>query len=150
MDKHSETISTEPNSDERVISAIAHGAIILPMWGLIAAIVIWLTQREKSPFVRQQALQAVSWQVTQILTMFVGMGCYMLSFLTMIPFTMSASGSNGEPPFFFFLPFAAMGLVFLLMFVFIVVGIVAAVRNLQGRPFFYPIIGKRLEQYMAN
>jgi len=140
----------ESTSDERIMSALAHGAILLPMWGTIAAIIIWVTQKEKSEFVRYQAMQAIAWQVTQIIVMFLGMGCYMCSFFTMIPAMETMEHSSTGFPIFMIFPFGTMGLVMLSMLAFIVVGIVAAVRSLQGRPFTYPIVGRRIESYLAK
>ncbi|KAA3659442.1 MAG: DUF4870 domain-containing protein [Chloroflexi bacterium] len=140
----------ETNSDDRIMSAIAHGAILLPMWGTIAAIIIWVTQKEKSEFVRQQAMQAIAWQVSQIVIMFFGMACYMCSFLTMIPFAETMETSSSGFPFFLIIPFGSMGFMMVSMLAFIVVGIVAAVRTLQGRPFTYPLIGRRIENYLAQ
>ncbi len=140
----------ETTSDERIMAAIAHGAIVLPMWGTIASIVIWATQKDKSDYVSHQALQAVGWQISQIAIMFLGMGCYMCSFFTMIPATEMSMGSDTAFPFFFMIPFATMGLMMLTTLVFIAIGLYAAVRSLQERPFTYPFIGRRIEDYLAK
>lgn len=86
----------EPSQDERVMSALAHGAAIIYFMGLIAPIVIWATQREKSAYVRFQALQAVAYQLAMLLGMFLAMGCYMCSIFGLF-FTFPMMGS-GEPP----------------------------------------------------
>lgn len=55
-----------PTQDEKVTSALAHAAVILPMWGIIITAVFWATQREKSKFIQDQTLQALSWQILQV------------------------------------------------------------------------------------
>jgi uncharacterized Tic20 family protein len=46
--------------DEQVMGALSHATIIFAAAGLIGPLVIWGTQREKSPFVGFQALQAAA------------------------------------------------------------------------------------------
>jgi hypothetical protein len=72
--------SAGPNQEEKVMAALAHIAILLPLMGLVAPIVIWATQKDKSAYVNFQALQAVAYQVSLILVWFLGMGCYICSF----------------------------------------------------------------------
>jgi len=138
-----------PTQDDKIVSALANAAIILPMWGIIVSALIWITQREKSAYVRDQALQALTWQITQVGIMFIGMACYFVSFFAMFgsAFTAGAEDMTG-PPTFIFLPFCAMGFIFLGMFAFIVVGLYAAVRNLQGHVFTYPFVGERIRAYI--
>ena len=52
-----------PSQDERIMAGLAHISAILPMMGMVAPIVIWVTQKDKSKFVSFQALQAVSYQL---------------------------------------------------------------------------------------
>ena len=72
-----------PTQDDKVTSAIAHAAVILPMWGIVVPAIFWATQRDKSAFVKDQTLQALSWQIAQVTLMFVAMACYMVSFFMM-------------------------------------------------------------------
>lgn len=75
-----------PTQDERIMAALAHVTVIWPTLGMIAPIVIWGTQREKSPFVGFQALQAAAYQFILILGGLVAGVCYVCSFFS-IPFT---------------------------------------------------------------
>lgn len=43
--------SPETSSDERLMAAVSH------LFGLLVAIIVWATQKEKSIFVRFQAVQ---------------------------------------------------------------------------------------------
>lgn len=140
-----------PTQDDKIISALANAAILLPMWGLIVSALIWITQREKSAYVRDQALQALTWQITQVAAMFLGMGCYFVSFFMMFGsiFAAGAEEMAGPPPGFF-LPFCTMGLIFISMFVFIIGGVYAAIRNLQGQAITYPFVGERIRSYIND
>lgn len=142
-----------PTQDEKVMAGLAHISAIMPMLGVIAPIVIWVTQKEKSKFVAFQALQAVAYQLSMILLWFVGMGCYMLSFFgtffSAVPLASSSSASP-SPLFFmsFAIPFIVMGAMFIGGFLFILYGIVGAVMTFQGKPFQYLLIGKRVEAFL--
>jgi uncharacterized Tic20 family protein len=148
--------SLTPSQDERVMAALAQISVLVPLLGVIAPIVIWVTQKDKSRYVAFQSLQAIAFQLTMIFAWFVGMGCYMCSFFSMflaIPFGSSIESSQSVGPLFvlpFFTPFLAMGLMFLGGFLFILYGIVAAVMTFQGRPFRYAIIGRRVEQFLQS
>ena len=139
------------------MAALAHASAILPMWGIIAAIVIWATQKDKSLFVRFQALQATVYQITMILGAFLLGACYMCSIFS-FPLTMMAIPSAGQPsgdvnPIFLLpmaIPFAVMGIGLLAWFAFVLYGIIAAAQTLQGKDFRYLVIGNRLESYLAK
>lgn len=139
-----------PSQDDKIVSALAHAAAILPMWGLLVSILIWVTQREKSEYIRQQALQALAWQAVQICLFLGGMVLYMGSFFIMFGTTMFWDDSAMGMPPGFFLPFCVMGFIVISFVITIIVALYAAVRNLQGRPFTYPIIGARVQAYLAK
>ena len=52
------------------------------------------------------------------------------------------------PPTGFFFPFCIMGMYFLVMAVFIISGIYAAIRVMQGHAFTYPYVGDWIRHYM--
>ena len=74
--------SLTPSQDERVMAALAQISVLVPFLGVIAPIVIWVTQKDKSRYVAFQSLQAVAFQLTLVFAWFVGMGCYMCSFFS--------------------------------------------------------------------
>ncbi len=135
------------SQDERIIAALAHISILLPMIGVIAPIVIWVTQKERSRFVAFQALQAIAFQLLLILIWFGGMACYMGSiFLTIFSFGILNSSSGG-PGLAFFLPFALFLGMFVFLGVFVIYGIIAAILTFQGKDFRYALIGRWVERY---
>src|SRR3990172_10038698 len=106
--------SPAPAQNDKIMAALAHVSALLPLMGVIAPIIIWANQKDKSEFVAFQALQAIAYQLLMVLAWFVGMGCYMLSFFTTfltIPFA-GSEGTTPESPFFmvgFFIPFIIFG-----------------------------------------
>ena len=161
----SENAWVEATQDERILAALAHASVILPFWGLIGAIVIWATQREKSRFVNFQALQGSVYQFSLILLGFVGGACYMCSFFGMflvMPVGIFAMEGISDPNTVEGLiamlitftttlfPFCVMGIFVLIGAAFVIYGLYGAVRVLQGDDFRYAIIGRRLERYLAQ
>jgi uncharacterized Tic20 family protein len=142
-----------PTSDERIMAALAHLSAILPMWGILAPIVIWLTQREKSRWAAFQALQAIAFQIVVILVYIIGFACYMGSFFAlMIGGVLGSQMGSFEPAFgvSFALPFLVLFLLLGVTLLSISYGIVAAVSTFQGKNFRYAIIGRRLEDYLRR
>jgi len=79
------------SSDERTWAALAHGSALLNaatgMGGMIAAAVIWLTQKEKSAWVAFHGLQSLLFQTAQFVIIFLVVGVvwilgFAFSFLT--------------------------------------------------------------------
>jgi uncharacterized Tic20 family protein len=150
--------STIPTQDERIMAALAHVSAVLPMVGIVAPIVVWATQKDKSEYVRFQALQAIAYQLTMILAWFLGMACYMGSFfLTFCGVFLSVATTSSEPgpgdflrmlPFF--TPFVVFGCIFLGAALFIIYGIVGAVQTFRGTNFRYIIIGGWVTKFLQN
>lgn len=143
--------SSPISQDDRIMAAIAHVTVMLPMMGILAPIVIWVTQKDKSRFVAFQSLQALTYQLFMILAWFVGMIIYVASFAIVIPlsesFTISVSPIGRV---LIFIPFLVIGILFLGYFIMMVYGVEGAVRVLQGRDFRYILLGERLERYIGG
>lgn len=144
-----------PQQDEKILAALSHASALLPFWGIIASIVIWATQKDKSKFVAFQALQAVAYQFVGILGFLLTGVCYMCSIfafplMTAIALPTADSSADFSPlaliPMTF--PFAVMALAMLVWVVFVAYGIVGAVLSLQGKDFRYLLVGRRLVAYL--
>ncbi len=139
-----------PSQDERVLAALSHISAFLPTIGIIAPIVIWATQKDKSRYVYLQSLQAIAYHLMMIISFFLGMACYMLTFFGNFFSIFWSATSNPENPLFFatfFLPFLVMGMIFVGWFVFIIYAVVAAVMTFQGKNFRYIVIGKQIDKF---
>jgi uncharacterized Tic20 family protein len=145
--------TSEPPQNDKIMAALAHVSAMLPMMGVIAPIIIWATQKDKSKYVAFQALQAIVYQLLMIFAWFVGMSCYMLSFFSMFLTLPLASESGGDPNsplfmFWFIVPFLILGVCIIGGVIFVVYGIVGAVMTFQGKEFRYAMIGNRLANYL--
>jgi uncharacterized Tic20 family protein len=146
----------EPTQDERLLAAVAH------FFGLVIALIVWATQKDKSRFIRFQALQAVAFDLSFVLVFFVGFACMfvmifggtMLGALGTAALGADDSGAAGAGGLLFslafILPFAAQCVIFALMGIFFVARIIAAISVFQGRDFRYPVLGERVEQFLSR
>jgi uncharacterized Tic20 family protein len=143
-----------PTQDERIIAGIAHIALIAPFADILAALLIWLTQRGKSPYVHFQALQALMFQLLKMACLFVGMFIYMVVFLLMFILMFIAGGigsvsENGQGTSLvgllflipFFLAFFTIILTGIVQFAFLIYGVVGGVLTFTGKDFRYIWLG---------
>lgn len=150
--------------DDKIVAALAHAL------GPLIAIIVWATQKDKSPFVAFQSLQALVYQLTGFVGALLGMACYLCSFLGVFGgmFALTAAGAaategnlgaaEGFATLIGFLismvtmivPFAIFGLMFLAALAFFLYGLWAAISVFQGKDFRYIVIGRWLERYLAQ
>ena len=136
------------SQEERTLAALAHGSILLGVitsgvGGIFAAMIIWLTQREKSYFVGRQALQSLVYQISVLLLTFVGFCLWGVLFtLTIVPPMVA------NPELYQYAPPVSMwyGMVMLLCpfgmwLATVLYGVWAAIRCWNGADFEYLIIG---------
>lgn len=141
-----------PTSDERMMSALAH------FFGLIAALIIWAIQKDRSRFVRFQAAQALAFDFAVMLLMGILFFCvFGVMFIGMFGTMFAAFNSSTAPenfsPFMIF-PFMFPSLMFTCIFPFslglLVARVVATVSVLNGNDFHYPFLGVRVEKFLAD
>jgi uncharacterized Tic20 family protein len=162
--------------DEKIMAALGHATIVWPLMGILAPMIIWATQREKSRFVAFQALQAGVYHMTLILAGLACGVCYCCSYLAMIvgafamPLSMFFAGPAQGPtpeelPPAALIPAAPSFLGLILFYLATIVllflglaawgayvgyGLYGAVATLRGREFRYAILGPRLERYLEG
>jgi uncharacterized Tic20 family protein len=146
------TLQGEIKQNDKVLAAVAHASILLGLFtsgigGIVTALVIWLTQKEKSAYATRQALQALVYQVATFLLTMLGWCCWGILWLVMLlpPLISNPEAYEYTPP-----PglWAGMGLMLIPLAIWgltILYGLWAAVRCLDGRDFKYVVIGRWLE-----
>jgi uncharacterized membrane protein len=146
-----ETVSPTTTSDERVVAALAH------FFGLVVALIIWALYKDKSRFVRFQALQAVALDGLWMVLLFGLMMCWFGLMLLGGIVGLAAAASNPDStealapiflgltmPWFMFACFAPLGLLYF------VAKLVATVSVASGHDFHYPLLGKQVEAFLKN
>ena len=141
------------SSDEKLFGALAH------LFGPLVALVVWFTQKEKSRFVKFQALQALAFDTILMIVMGVVFFClFGIMFAGMfgaVFYTLgNSSPSPDTAPTFIMLPalfpFMIFGCAFPLSFLILTVRVVAAISIMNGRNYKYPWLGKWLENYLKE
>jgi uncharacterized Tic20 family protein len=139
---------TAPSRDDRIMAALAHGSALILGIGIIAGVVIWVTQKDRSRYAAFQALQSVAYQVVGVFVQIVAWCCwtalYVLSFIPML-----SADASAEPPAVFWIALALMVVPLALLGLWILGGLWGAVRTLQGRDFRYLVIGNQLERWLV-
>lgn len=136
--------------DDRQTAALAHASAIFPFLGAIVPILIWMTRKERSQYLAYHAMQAILFQVSIMITWFLGGLCYIFSILVLmmaLPFVISDSGDIA-PRYLVgsFVPFIIVGIILVVGLAYIIYGIVGAATTYQGKPFRYIIVGKWAER----
>jgi uncharacterized Tic20 family protein len=139
------------SQDERVLAALAHGSILLGWFtggigGIVAALLIWITQKEKSPYVAFQSLQSLVYQIATMLLTILAWCCWFALWMALFmpPLLANPDAYSTTPPaglwIGLFLMVIPMG-IWILTDLYALWG---AVRCLGGRDFRYAIIGNWL------
>ena len=138
-------MSTNPSSEERLMAAISHAAVVVFGPGILVGVFIWLTQKEKAVYASKQGLQAA---VFQLVGMILTMGMWVLwgifYALTWIPFVNNPELLDGPPPPIFWIGMISMVVPLLVMLAWSLYGLWGAVQAFRGQDFRYMLIGKLL------
>ena len=140
--------------DEKVLAGLAHGSILLGFFtngvgGIVAALMIWLLQKEKSAYVAAQALQALVYQAAITIMTILLWCCWGALYMMMLlpPIFANPEAYESTPP-----PGLWLGLILMLIplgicGLTILYGLWGAARCLGGHDFKYAIIGNWLESW---
>ena len=140
-------MNMQPSEDERVLAALSHASIVanvVNLAGMIATSLIWAMHRDRSPYVRAHALQALVYQgavllVSLFLALFGGL-CLALSLL---PALLRPDLYRGSPPSYS-VWIGVLALLALIGFGVLATlyGLYGAYQVYRGRSFRYLLIGR--------
>ena len=144
-------------NEERFAAAMAHFAIVYPLWGMAPSLIFLLLPGARSHYMKFQALQTI---IFQAISSIVTIGLSMLAFILFInvlttivmpfiqnPGMFQPSIASLTPIFLFLL---CLLLSVLLVPLYQIVGQWAGLRLLQGREYRYDIIGRLVERWLAK
>jgi uncharacterized Tic20 family protein len=146
--------TTAPTQDERLLAALAN------VFGLVVALIIWATQKDKSRFVRFQAMQAVAFDAVLFVVFFLAVGCTMITMFggTLLGVAGAAAASADETAaggilgllfsLTFIIPFAGTCVMFFLAIGALAGRAVAAINAYQGRNYHHPWLGDQVEKML--
>jgi uncharacterized Tic20 family protein len=143
--------SVETTSEERVLAAVAH------FFGIIASLLVFATQKDRSRFVRFQALQALAFEGVFMVAYMLFMFCLMGAVLVFIfggAIYIAQSPSNDPVVPGMAIGMVAPWLMFMcimpVVFVALIVRLIAAMSVATGHNFRYPLIGSRVEAFLSE
>jgi len=131
--------------EERLMAAIAHGSVVVTGPGIVVGVLIWLTQKEKSPYAAAQAMQAAVYQLLgtiAVVALWIAYSIF-VTIACMPIFQIPAQYEDTLPSLFWismasmFIPLAVMGIWWLY-------GLWGALKCWRGKEFCYALIGKAL------
>jgi uncharacterized membrane protein len=142
-----------PTSDESLLAAISH------FFGLLVALIVWATQKDKSRYVRFQAVQAMVFDLVVSVIVLLAVGCMMVLIFgvlalgigdfaligsqsnpTVEPFRVLISMMTAIPLLIPCIMVPVIGIIFLAR-------LIATIQTFQGKDFHYPWLGRLVEQY---
>jgi uncharacterized Tic20 family protein len=139
--------------DEQTLAGLAHASILLGVLtggigGIVVALIIWLTQKEKSAFVAAQSLQALVYQVVTTAFTWVIWACWGLLWLLLLlpPLFANPDAYQDAPPPGLWVGLCLMIVPFGLWGLTILYGLWGALRSFSGMDFRYAVIGRWLER----
>ena len=143
-------VESRPNRDERTMAALAHASVVIFGMGIIASVVLWATEKDRSRYVAFQALQATVYHIIGFCIFMAGMACWLhLYFASFIPLMVAATQGSDDVPLAFILSMLLMVVPLVFMGLWIIGGLWGAVRAFQGRDYRYVAIGDQVERWMA-
>ncbi len=135
--------------DERINAALAHGGIVLSffsrgMLGIVLAVLIWITQRNKSKFAARQAAQAVAFQLVGLLTTALAWLVWAVLFAGAIMAPVAINPNRPEPmmPYTMIPALLLLAVPLCIMLGWVAYGVYAAAQASKGKDFSYPVIGR--------
>jgi len=138
--------------EDRLVASVGHANAIVTLWGLIFPLVVWISQKDRSPLLRFQSLQALIYQGIGAIAYFGTMAIYMI-FIFGWMFLVLANPETANSPDAFaasLAPMLVFGFVyFVLGPIFLFFAVLAAVRILRGHDYRYPILGNQLARRMT-
>jgi uncharacterized Tic20 family protein len=141
-----EQISMQPSEDDRILAALAHASIIaniVNLAGMIATALIWTSQRERSEYVRQHALQSLLYQGMVLVILIVLMIFWGVCLgLSLLPVALRPDLYRSSPPNSFWIALLGLALPLGVGILATLYGLYGAYQVYRGRPFSYPIAGR--------
>ena len=139
--------------DERVLASLAHGSIVLGIFtsgigGIFAALIIWLSQREKSTYVAYQSLQAMIYQIIVLFVTVIAFTLYgvLLTLMIVPPMMINPELYQYSPPPSLWLGMSLLIFPCGLWLGTVLYGIWGAIRCMSGSDFQYIGLSRFMEK----
>ena len=149
------TSQLTPDDSERTLAALANASVLISLFtgfgGAIAAAVIWAVEKDKSPYVAFQALQATAYQILGALVFGLAWCCWLgFYFATWIPMIPQLEQNPDTLPPLFWIGMLSMVCPMLVMGAWVLYGLWGALETYRGKDFRYAVIGNWIERSLTS
>lgn len=142
----------QPTSEERALAALCH------FFGVLAALIVWATQKDKPRFLRFQSLQAMAFDAVFLIVFMALMMCVMgIQVIGLLGLAFSAARSTDSPERLVLIGVGSMLLPLVMSFCImpvslaaLIVRTIAAISVARGQDFRYPLIADRVDAFSAR
>ena len=143
-------MNTPPTSEERTWAVIAHLSALALGMGIVIPIVGWSEQRRKSRYASFQSLQALGYQSLGYTIWVLFSAVAVMIFVIIMLAAIDAGERNGGSTKALVVIWMSIYVALLLglLGIYILFPILAAISCAFGKEYHYPIMGKRLAQYL--
>ena len=144
-------MNAPPTTEDRIWAVIAHLSALAFGMGIVLPVVGWSDQRRKSKYGSFQSLQALGYQSLGYTIWVLFSAVAAIIFVTIMLAALDAGERNGGNTKALLEIWMSIYVAFLLglMGIYILFPILAAISCAFGKEFRYPILGKRLAQYLG-
>lgn len=133
----------EISREEKLLAAVAHGAVVTQGVGIIVGLLIYFNRRDKQNWLAFQSLQAALYQLVGMAAI---IGSWLLwtlfYFATLVPMITLGESNPRASMVWLWIGLGSMVFPVLLHIGVSLFGIVAAFRAWAGKDFRYPLIGR--------
>ncbi len=143
---------TQATREDRWIAALCHLSTTIVLFGMLVPLITYITQKDRSPYLRFQALQALIYQgigyVAYLIFNIFTLVIYLVIMIPMIIITESSAAGDPAAAFLIFL-FVLVMLVLMVFYavlvpLYIILALYATLRTGQGHNYAYPLLGRLL------
>jgi len=140
-----------PTTEERVWAVLSHLSAIAFGMGILLPIVGWSEQRRKSKYASFQCLQALGYQSLGYTVWLLSYLLLIVVFVVIMVVSVSVTGNSGNSLDTFMGVWTAILIIIIFgtLGLYLLLPVVATIACALGKDFRYPIMGKRLAQYLG-
>jgi uncharacterized Tic20 family protein len=140
-----------PTINARLTSAFTHASILVPGIGIFVPVILWSYRKKFSHFVRNQALQALIFQLLQWIWVQL---IALIVFLVVFIYASISTASHLTPEVYSSRMLTAIIVscivIAICWFIYMFFGVIGAIVCLTGRNYRYPWLGHRIDKYVAR
>ena len=152
-DPNAADAALDEGHEERFAASMGHFCVIFPLTGMLVPLALWAVQGKRSAYMKFQSLQTIVFQALAALVALIlaGLAVVVLAAALLLLFsTPNPTLPSMEGLFGVFLSLICLAVILLIVPLFQILGQWAGLRILQGHDYRYPLIGRRVEDWLAK